>query len=651
MRRSRIPFLAVLALATAACGDGTGPKLSSPGIDSVAPAWGYAGTEVKIHGKSFSADSVSVLFDNVPAASATVQSPTLVLARVPVGLTDAALYDVRVVNRDGGEATLTDGFEAVAPPSLQSASPSQGTVGTEVRIDGTGFAADSVSVFFGDLEAARVEQDGGALYAFAPDGLTTGSAYDLRVVNRGRAADTLSAAFTAVAPSVARVNGAIRPTGLVGMTVIIEGDAYGDLVGASKVYFEGSAGERIEAVIADSAQDWTNRFIVTTVPQGVADTSRIWVQTPTGESAPVEFRLISSGTFSPSLINWTQTTALPQALQGLGAVFVPVEDGAQPANYVFTIGGADTTNTATSVVYRAQVAQTGSLGAWTAATALPGGRAYHATTAATALTAALDTLTTAAYLYALGGKDAGGSTVATVEYARVGLDGSVDPWQATTALPVPLHGASAAIFRGFLYLAGGADGSNLPSAATYRAQINADGSLGPWEAMAALPGAASHTALVNFGPFLYVVGGDAGSVAPVRASVTGTESAAAHLARINLRTGALMSTGWTPVSSMSKGRSKHSTVFAGGALFTSSGVYSGQPGSSENTYASVNSDGTLGSWNGATGSETIAAETGYSLYNQAMVTFVDAAGVGHVLVLGGADRSNEGRPSSAVLFY
>jgi hypothetical protein len=34
-----------------------------------------------------------------------------------------------------------------------------------------------------------------------------------------------------------------------------------------------------------------------------------------------------------------------------------------------------------------------------------------------------------------------------------------------------------------------------------------------------------------------------------------------------------------------------------------------------------------------------------------MVTFVDAAGAGHVLVLGGADRTREGQPSKAVLFY
>jgi hypothetical protein len=82
-----------------------------------------------------------------------------------------------------------------------------------------------------------------------------------------------------------------------------------------------------------------------------------------------------------------------------------------------------------------------------------------------------------------------------------------------------------------------------------------------------------------------------------------------------------------------------------------SGVYSGQAGSSENAYAAINSDGTIGSWNGATGAETIMSEIGISLYNQAAVTFIDAAGAAHVLVLGGANRADEGSPSAAVLYY
>ena len=42
---------------------------------------------------------------------------------------------------------------------------------------------------------------------------------------------------------------------------------------------------------------------------------------------------------------------------------------------------------------------------------------------------------------------------------------------------------------------------------------------------------------------------------------------------------------------------------------------------------------------------------GYDLYNEASISFVDASGKGHVLVLGGAKRSLAGRASAAVVFY
>ena len=63
------------------------------------------------------------------------------------------------------------------------------------------------------------------------------------------------------------------------------------------------------------------------------------------------------------------------------------------------------------------------------------------------------------------------------------------------------------------------------------------------------------------------------------------------------------------------------------------------------------SDGTLEPWQGATGSDIISNELGYSIYNQAAITFIDQNGAGHVLVLGGARRDSEGTPSAGVVYY
>jgi hypothetical protein len=539
------------------------------------------------------------------------------------------------------------------PPAVDSLTPRRGTVGTLVQIHGTSFENGTVRVYFNGLQSPTVDRQGLSIFAVAPEGLTAGTTYDVRIVNPSGGSDTLQAAFQAVPPTVARVNGVTKPTGLIGMTVLIEGDAFGDHR-HGKVFFEGSGGVPIQAVIADTANDWTNNYIVTTVPSGTANSSEITVQTATGTSAIVSFSLISGSTFSPSVINWTQTEALPQPLQGLGAVFVPsANPAANPNSYVFVVGGAaDQTNVATASVYRSEVAQSGDLATWTTTlTQLPEPRAYHATAAATAYTAAIDTLTRHGYVYVLGGVDAAGVTTGTVHYARVEPDGSLSAWQTTTSLPAALHSASAVVFRGFIYLGGGADAANAPSKAAWRAAVNSDGTLGTWQPMSGLPNAAAFHSLLNFGPYLYATGGDGGAVSPTQATTSGGEMSGTFLARVNLRTGDLTAAGWTPLSSMNKGRSKHNTVVGGGYLFTTSGVYAGSPGSSENTYSQINPDGSVGAWNGATGTNTISTLLGYDVYNQAAVSFVDAGGRGHVLVLGGAKRQLPGRASGAVVYY
>jgi hypothetical protein len=541
----------------------------------------------------------------------------------------------------------------VQPPLVHSLEPATGTVGTEVRIEGSGFTSDPV-VRFDDLTSPRVLQQGGALFAVAPAGLTPGRTYRVKVLNGGVSPDSSDLAFTAVAPSIDRVNGATRAEGLRGMTMILEGEAFSDSLALSqaRVFFEGSDGAPVAAPIADTLKDWTDRFVVTVVPQDIPDTTRIWLETPTGASNAVEFRIIQSGFFSPSNINWTQTTALPQALHALDAVFLPVEDGPTPGRQVYVAGGIDSGGATQRAVMRARVEQSGSLeGAWEETSPLPEARAYHELALATAFNAPVDTSTTAGLMYALGGLDSLGVASASVWVGRIDLSGSVAPWESVTPLPLALHSAGAVVFGGHLWVVGGADAAGTPLNSAFRARIEPDGSLGPWQQTASLNQAASFGSLVSFGPFLYAVGGETAVVDPVSATRSGSETSQVLMARVDLRERDLDTTGWIATEALGKARSKHDAVFAGGALFVSSGIYAGQPGSSENTFADLNSDGTIRPWQGATGSETIDVEIGRSLYNHAMVSFIDGSGVGHVLVLGGADRAQAGMPSAAVLWY
>jgi hypothetical protein len=448
------------------------------------------------------------------------------------------------------------------------------------------------------------------------------------------------------APVLLLVNGVTKPTGLTGMTVLLEGRElaearYGD------VYFQASDGGAARA----ATSEWSNGYILATVPQNTASQSKVWVQTRWGVTDSLDFTLINGQTFSPSNIDWTRTTDLPEALQGLGAVFVPVEYGGISAKNIFTVGGAtDGTNVATGAVFRGEVQESGAISAWDASvTQLPSERAYHAIAVATPYTAPLDTATTAAHIYAIGGIDASGVTVSTALYSTVGLDGGLGGWQNATDLPAPLHSARAYVYRGYLYIVGGATDASAPVAEAHRAAVNADGSLSAWEPIPALPTATAHHGLVGFGPYLYVVGGDTAVVAPANSGSSGTETTASYMARIDMRDGTV--SGWTQISTPNKARGKHGMMSAGGSVVVTSGMYSGQVGSSENSYATIRSDGTLSSWGGATGSSTIQLVLGYGIFNQAAISFVDAGGNGHVVVLGGGIRGSGGGASAGVVFY
>jgi hypothetical protein len=445
-------------------------------------------------------------------------------------------------------------------------------------------------------------------------------------------------------PVLLLVNGVTKATGLVGMTVLLEGR---DLAQAryGSVFFLASDGSALLA----STSEWDNEYIVATVPQGTATESKVWVETRWGVTDSLDFTLINGQTFSPSNINWTRTTDLPQPLQGLGAVFVPVEYGSASAKYIFTVGGADGTNAATRTVFRGSVEESGAISSWDASPAqLPGERAYHAVAVATPYTAALDT-TTAAQIYAIGGVDADGATLSSVVYGTVGLNGTVAGWLNASDLPAPVHSARARVYRGYLYVVGGATAENAPVANGYRARVHAGGSLGAWEPLPSLPTATAHHGFVNFGPYLYVVGGDTSAVAPALSGTSGTETAAGYLARIDMRDGTVP--GWTAVSTPAKARGKHGLMSAGGSVVVTSGMYSGQVGSSENSYATLGPNGTLSSWGGATGSSLIQVVLGYGIFNQAAISFVDAAGNGHVVVLGGGIRGSNGTASAGVVYY
>ncbi|HLP38352.1 FG-GAP-like repeat-containing protein [Lacibacter sp.] len=117
-----------------------------PVIDSFSPTSGTTGTKVSIYGSNF-ATAKAVYFENVPAQSFTVISPSLIEAVVGLGATG------QVVVETAGGFFYKYLFQFYAPPVITSFNPVTATQGNPVTITGTNFNG-ATSVKFGGVSAA-----------------------------------------------------------------------------------------------------------------------------------------------------------------------------------------------------------------------------------------------------------------------------------------------------------------------------------------------------------------------------------------------------------------------------------------------------------------------------------------------------------------
>ena len=114
------------------------------------------------------------------------------------------------------------------------------------------------------------------------------------------------------------------------------------------------------------------------------------------------------------------------------------------------------------------------------------------------------------FVYNFGGRFSGGAGDNTNYVGRAQLlaDGTIGPWQALTPLPMAIDMACVAIHGSWVYLLGGYRDS--PSTTVLRAAIQADGTLGEWQGPPQLPGCQTcwygHGVLI-VGDVLYAYGG------------------------------------------------------------------------------------------------------------------------------------------------
>jgi N-acetylneuraminic acid mutarotase len=186
---------------------------------------------------------------------------------------------------------------------------------------------------------------------------------------------------------------------------------------------------------------------------------------------------------------WAATTPLPPAL-GLSCFAAVAQD-----NHIYVIGGETYNAQAVANVHVAPIHADGTLGDWSAATALPTATAYH------------DSVAYDGHLYVLGGNDASPGVLSRILVAPIAANGSIGSWSATTSLPSGRSSHDAVAYNGFLYCIGGGQGVGEPLGEVLVAPLNGGGSVGEWSASTAISPARSGAASIAHDGFLYAIGG------------------------------------------------------------------------------------------------------------------------------------------------
>lgn len=247
-------------------------------------------------------------------------------------------------------------------------------------------------------------------------------------------------------------------------------------------------------------------------------------------------------------------------------------------NRVYLIGGENGGYPSFPYVFYATINTDGTLGEWAQGTNLPSPLFLH------------QLIVTKNRVYIFGGR---GYNMSNAVYsAEINIDGSLGDWNTEQTLPESLFKCQAIVTKNRVYLLGGNTGSELLSI-TYTAPIDENGIIGVWSTGGALPEAFSETKVIATKNRIYLLGGENGQV-----------TNKVYTAAIN-SDGTLGSwTEGTPLPTELKWHqvitTKHKVYMIGGINRTSYNIYQYS--------ATINQDGTLGTWTQNPGIELTGSE-------------------------------------------
>ncbi len=245
--------------------------------------------------------------------------------------------------------------------------------------------------------------------------------------------------------------------------------------------------------------------------------------------------------------------------------------------WIYVIGGRGGAGTSSNAVYYARVNSDGSVGSWSSASSMNTARHYpHATI-------------WNGYLYVVGGctnySSGCSSFLSSTEYAPIYADGSLGDWRTTSSINTAAHSSAVVTWNGNMYMLGGCiSGDCNMTSRIEHTTINAAGSLhdGSWSSATNLPTVRRMHQSIAYNGYLYVVGGNNGSILN-------------SVAYAPINTSGTLGSWTTSANVMNNARQDFDVVIYNGYMYVSGGQDSG--GELDGVeYAAVNSDGSIGSW-------------------------------------------------------
>ncbi len=235
--------------------------------------------------------------------------------------------------------------------------------------------------------------------------------------------------------------------------------------------------------------------------------------------------------------------------------------------YLYIIGG-DNNGTITSTVYSAKINADGTIGGWSTLNTLPAVRYGFA--------AAIGN----GYIFVAGG-DNGSGAISTVYSAKINDNGTIGSWNTLNTLPALTSSFSAVTYNGYLFVAGGYNGSYLST--VYSAPINGNGTIGSWATLNTLPALTRNHAMATYNGYLFVIGGD----------VSGT-GAVSTVYSTSFKPDGTIGT-WATLNTLPQATNGHSAIVYNGYLIVSGGLSGGTYFST--VYSTqLKADGTIGTW-------------------------------------------------------